>query len=67
MSKEQRVAEVLALQRDGFEVVELNANQFRVNGVVDLYPVSRKYHDLSWNVRGTYETARQLVRQVAGR
>jgi DNA-binding ferritin-like protein (Dps family) len=36
----------------GFEVKELNQFQFRFNGIIDIYPSNKRFHDLKNNIRG---------------
>ena len=51
----ERQAEIDALRGKGFDVQELNARyQFRIDGIVDLYPLHRRYHVLTTGKRGGY-------------
>jgi hypothetical protein len=65
--REKRTNEIMALTAKGFVVEALTPYQFRVNEVVDLYPVHRRYHALEANQRGTYESALAIVQQVIGK
>lgn len=38
-----------------YKVEPLTDYQFRINGVIDLYPVNKKWHDLRSGRRGTYK------------
>ena len=49
---------IKALRGDGFEVKELTEYHYRINGVLDLFPTSNKWHDLTTGKRGR---ARDLV------
>ncbi len=40
-----------------YEVKKLTEYQWRINGVLDLYPTNRLYHDIKQNKRGTYRDA----------
>jgi len=37
------------------QVQKLTECQWRVNGVLDVYPTNRRYHDIKKNVRGGYD------------
>ena len=50
---EERREAILALRNDGFVVEEMNRLcQYRINGELDIYPKSRKWHDVKRNARG---------------
>lgn len=45
------------LQKKGFNWVRLNSNyQIRINNRIDVFPTSKKYHDIKKNKRGEYRT-----------
>lgn len=48
-----RVAEEIN-QSKGFEIEWLTPYQCRVNGMLDLYPTGRKYHNLMTGMRGIF-------------
>lgn len=48
------VSEGNAAVKAKYDVKELTPYQWRINGVLDLYPVSRKWHDIKNNKRGSY-------------
>lgn len=58
-----RAAQILSLRDKGYMVEELSPYQFRVNGIVDLYPTHNRYHHLKSNRRGGYRDAVQFVLQ----
>lgn len=39
----------------GYEIREFTSYQFRIEGVLDVYPVNRRWHDIKKNKRGGYE------------
>lgn len=45
---------IMSLAQYGFKVEELSPYQFRVNDQLDLYPTSKKYHDVMRGTRGDY-------------
>jgi hypothetical protein len=38
-----------------YRIEPLTDYQFRINGVVDIYPVNKRWHDLRSGERGSYE------------
>lgn len=49
-----------------YEVRKLTDYQWRINGVLDLYPVNRNYHDIKKNLRGTYIDAMAFCAKFFG-
>jgi len=49
---ETRIQAIWHLKRRGYDVKELAAHHFRINGIVDLYPVHNQWHDLRTEERG---------------
>lgn len=49
-----RTAEIEELRRLGYKVQKLTSYQFRVDGVVDLYPIHHRVHWLKANRWGEY-------------
>lgn len=49
-----RVEQLLDMKKEGFKIVELSPYQFRVNDVLDIYPIHHRYHDLKKNRRGGF-------------
>lgn len=45
-----------------YQVKKLTPYQYRINGVLDLYPIHRNYHNIKTNKRGTYKTALGIVK-----
>lgn len=58
-----RVELLLALRGEGFEIKELSPYQFRVNGVLDVYPIHHRFHDIKKNVRGGFSYIPTFVRR----
>lgn len=56
-----RKAEIEGLAEKGFTVKPLTEFQFRVNDVLDLYPIHNRFHDLKKNRRGGYRNATEFV------
>lgn len=50
----ERTNEILSLKDSGYTVVKITDYQYRINGLVDIYPIHRRYHILKTNKRGEY-------------
>ena len=50
----------------GFKVHEFTPYQFRVENVLDVYPVNRRWHDIEKNIRGTYKDISEFVIRFFG-
>jgi len=46
-----------------YQVQKLTPYQFRINGVIDLYPIHRNWHNIKTQKRGVYKTAIEIVKQ----
>lgn len=64
--REANTAEIIALRRRGYEVVELTEFQFRINGTLDLFP-TRRFHNIATGDRGAYKSAQKIADAVSGR
>lgn len=47
-----RTEEILALKRQGYDVEQKIDYHFRVNGILDLWPIHNRWHDLRTQERG---------------
>ena len=45
-----------------FEVKKLTEYQYRINGIIDLYPIHKNFHDIKKNKRGMYKNALEFIR-----
>lgn len=61
MSKDQKWdrygkgrGEIERLKTKGYRIHEFTPYQFRINDVLDIYPMNKKWHDLVNNKRGAY-------------
>jgi hypothetical protein len=66
--QQQRRAERLPVRQgeiealgSSFKVVKLTPYQYRINDVLDLYPIHNRYHALKPNKRGGYKSATEFV------
>lgn len=62
--REKETKNILALIGQGFAVEQLTPFHFRVNGMLDLFPTRKLYHDLRTNTRGEYVKALDIVQKV---
>lgn len=56
-----RTDEIFALRNEGYKVEQLTPYQFRINGVLDLYPIHNRWHHINTGQRGG---TRNLVERV---
>ncbi len=49
---ENRVKKILALQQKGRIVKKVSDYQFRIDGILDLFPVNMRFHNIKTNERG---------------
>lgn len=52
---------LLTLKEDGFEIQSFTLYHFRVNGVLDIFPTSKKFHDIKADKRGRYKDVLDFV------
>jgi len=45
-----------------YNVKKLTDYQFRINGILDLYPIHKNFHNIKTNKRGKYKTAIEIVK-----
>lgn len=50
----KRIEKILKLRNFGKKVTELTPYQFRINGIIDLYPVHGRFHNIKTGKRGFY-------------
>lgn len=65
--RERAATDILALQHHGYLVNRLTAYQYRIDGVLDLFPTSTRYHHLPTNRRGGYLKAIDCATRFLGR
>lgn len=58
----QRTKEIETLSMAGFKVERLTEFQFRIDGVLDLFPTGRRWHNIKTGKRGTYDIAIRVVK-----
>ena len=57
-----RTIQILSLSKEGYWVKQLSAYQFRINGVLDVYPIHNRWHDTKTGQRGGYADAKTFIR-----
>jgi hypothetical protein len=58
-----RQAAIADLARHGFVIVRMTEYQFRVNGLLDLFPTRQRYHYLPKDWRGGYQDPLECCRR----
>ena len=61
-----RRIEITLLRGRGFSVDELTPDQFRIGGRLDLFPASKRYHDIETGAQGTYTVPLGVALHVLG-
>lgn len=56
-----RTDEILALRAKGFTVEAKTDYQFRVDGVLDLYQIHKRFHHVPTNKRGNYRVVLDIA------
>ena len=47
-----------------YEIKKITDYQYRINGIIDLYPIHRNWHNIKKNKRGTYKLASKIIKQL---
>lgn len=62
-----RTDAIRSLAAEGFRIEEKTPYQFRIEGVLDVYPIHNRYHDLKRNRRGGYRDVREFIHRFFNR
>lgn len=62
-----RTKEIENLEKLGYKIQQFSDFQFRVNGVLDLYPTSNRFHFLPNNKRGGYSNTQEVCKKWCSR
>lgn len=62
-NKKSITQELDNLRKQGYEIKSFTPYQHRINGALDLYNVSRKWHNIKTQQRGTYRDYQEIVKQ----
>jgi hypothetical protein len=46
-----------------YQVEPLTEYQYRINGIIDIYPVNKRWHDIRSGERGNYEELVTFIQQ----
>jgi hypothetical protein len=46
-----------------YNVAKLTDYQYRINGILDLFPIHRRFHNIKTNKRGNYKTIIQIINE----
>ena len=58
-----RKAEILSLRNLGHKVRQLTPFQYRIDEVIDVYPIHNRYHDLKTGKRGGYKSITEFIKR----
>ncbi len=58
-----RTEAILALRRQGYDVEQKTEHHFRVNGILDLWPIHNRWHDLRTQERGGAKCLATFVKE----
>lgn len=61
IKEREKLESELNVLREKFEVKEFTSYHYRVNGVLDIFPTNRYYHDIKKNKRGDYRNMVEFV------
>ena len=53
----------MELKRQGYTIEQKTICHFRINGVVDVFPIHNRWHDLRTNTRGGAKDLPTLVKE----
>lgn len=59
----KRQQEIEALAQQGYAVKKLTEYQYRINDMIDLYPIHRRWHNIKTGLRGTYHNVELFVKK----
>ena len=45
------------------EVKKLTEYQYRINGILDLYPIHKNFHNIKTNKRGKYNSVEEIIKK----
>jgi hypothetical protein len=58
-----RVNQIMSLIEFGYKVEKKTEYQFRINDIIDVYPIHNSFHDITKNKRGGYKDVIQFVKK----
>lgn len=58
-----RQQEIEALAKDGYTVEKKTEYQYRINGLIDLYPIHNRWHNIKTNKRGGAKNLAEYIKQ----
>lgn len=56
--------DIVQMRQHGFTVEKLTDYQYRINGVLDLYPTNGRFHHITENKRGRYGDALAISKRL---
>lgn len=64
--RESQYGDLIDLEDMGYDVRVVNEEgyQFRINGIIDIYPTNKKYHNLQSKRRGVYKDLKFFITNI---
>lgn len=62
--RDKATEEIIQLKEKGYLVISLTPYQFRINGILDLYPTNHRYHHIPTDKRGSYDKPEEIVKKL---
>ena len=60
----KRTKQILSLQSLGYKVIKITSFQFRINDIIDVYPIHNRYHNIKTNTRGGYRDIEEFIKRT---
>jgi len=60
----EREAEIMQLNKKGYKVSKVSKGQYRINNVIDVYPLHQEYHNLGSGRRGNYKKLKDVIDKI---
>lgn len=64
-SNRDKFESVLKTLKEQYTVVELTPYQYRIDGILDIYPSNKKWHLIPTNERGRFRTVEDIAKVLA--
>ena len=58
-----RTEEILALTNLGYKVKQFTPYHFRIDDLIDVFPIHNRYHKLIYNKRGGYRNVTEFIKK----
>ena len=58
-----RTKQILSLRNLGYKIAKKTPYQFRINDVIDVYPIHNRYHNIKTGKRGGYRDIIEFIKK----